>query len=232
MSMRATTVGMIGTALLAAALAGVAGGQSLFQRQPGVTPEQANVDPAEPLYAVSLIAIPPPPPRSYVVNDLITIVVSEQTTVRREQTVETEKEYDLTAARVSWPDLVRFLALADDVDDVGTAAELEIGHESEFESEGTYERDDQVIGRITARVIDVKPNDTLVLEARSVIQTDEEKQTLLLSGVCRLEDVAQDNTVLSHQLFDLRYEIHHEGQMAEATRKGLVPRVLETLFSF
>jgi len=213
-------------------LGSVATGQSLYEREPETSPEQAQADPAAPLYSVSLIAIQPPQPRTFQENDLITIIVSETFDAQRDQKVELEKDYNLEAMRVEFPELFKFLALSGDPADVENLATFDYGHNNEFETEAKYEREDRLNGRITARVLDVKPNGTLLLEARSVIKTDDEKQTFLLSGYCRTDDITERNTVQSNQMFDLQYEVRHEGEMRRTTRKGLIPRVLETLFNF
>ncbi len=103
---------------------------------------------------------------------------------------------------------------------------------AKFEGEGEYERKERVTARITARVLEVKPNGTLLIEARTSIQTDSEKQTILLAGMCRSEDVSARNTVSSSQLFDLTLNIQHEGQVKKAAEKGLIPRALEAIFNF
>ncbi len=210
----------------------VASAQSLFQQSSPEAAAAAEQDPAAPLYGVSLYVIEPPKPREFQENDLITILVREESLLEREQTVESEKDYTLQTPRVQLPETVKFLLLNGDPADVANLPELGVESNNEFEGEGEYEREDRIEARITARVMEAKPNGTLLLEARSVIQTDEETSTYLLSGICRTEDVTEQNTVLSSQIFDLQLNVQHEGELRKATKKGLFPRVLETLFNF
>jgi len=224
---RPTTI-LFGVATMCA----VASAQSLFQQSSPEAAAAAEQDPAAPLYGVSLYAIEPPEPREFHENDLITILVREESLLEREQTVESEKDYTLQTPRVQIPETLKFLLLNGDPADVANLPEMDVESNSEFEGEGEYEREDRIEARITARVLEVKPNGTLLLEARSVIQTDEETSTYLLSGICRTDDVTEGNTVLSSQLFDLRLDVQHEGELRKATKKGLFPRVLETLFNF
>jgi len=209
---------------------GSAEAQSLFQ-QP-VSAAQASREPAEPLYAASLYAVRPPEPRQFHANDLITIVIIENSSFERNQTVETEKEYENTLAFLNSTLLRQFLEFR--LPRAGAeAGESDLAlSEREFESEGEYEREDEITGRVTARVLEVKPNGTLLLEARSVVQTDGEKQTFTLSGLCRTEDVTENNTVLSNQLYDLRLDVQHEGELRRSTKKGILTRAIETIFNF
>jgi flagellar L-ring protein precursor FlgH len=81
-------------------------------------------------------------------------------------------------------------------------------------------------------VVDVKPNGTLALEARKHIENDDEKLTISLTGFCRPEDVAADNTVLSTQMFDLRVNKQHQGEVRNAQKKGLLTKLLDFVFNF
>jgi flagellar L-ring protein precursor FlgH len=78
----------------------------------------------------------------------------------------------------------------------------------------------------------VKPNGTLVLQARKKIKNDEEEQILLCSGICRVEDITPDNTVLSTQLFDLEFTKTNKGQVRNTTRTGLIHKLLDFVNPF
>jgi flagellar L-ring protein precursor FlgH len=64
------------------------------------------------------------------------------------------------------------------------------------------------------------------------IQTDEEEQSVILSGVCRAEDITADNTVLSTQLHDLTVRKTHKGAVRDTTKRGWIPRLLDVLNPF
>jgi flagellar L-ring protein FlgH len=81
-------------------------------------------------------------------------------------------------------------------------------------------------------VVDVKPNGTMVLQARKRIKTDEEEQSFVLTGICRVDDVAADNSILSTQLFDLELQKNHKGDVRNATRRGILGKLLDAIGSF
>jgi flagellar L-ring protein FlgH len=66
-----------------------------------------------------------------------------------------------------------------------------------------------------------------VLQARKTIRADEEVQSYLLSGTCRVEDVTADGTVLSTQLHDLDLQKTHKGIVKSATERGVLPKLLD-----
>lgn len=210
-----------------------ASAQSLF-----VTPVEmpidakGEMDPGAHLRGTSLLYIEPPKPAEFAVHDLVTIIVEETTRSEASQTLETNKTYDINAAMEQFPSLRHLLELQVQNGDTQRTADLGVNFDSDFKGEGDYERTDRFVARITAEVIDVKPNGTVVVEARKRIDKDGEIQTIILSGTCRREDVTTQNTVLSSQLADLTVSMKTEGQVTKAGKKGIIPRALEGLFNF
>jgi len=194
--------------------------------------EASELSPA--IADVSLFAVGLPQPRQFAVHDLITIIVRESIENDSEAELETEKDLSLDGEisafpRLSIEDLIDFQLQASQNEN---PPKVGISFDREFESEGEHNRRDTMIARITAEIIDIKPNGTLVLEARKMMKTDKEQTELILSGVCRAEDVTADNTVLSTQMHNLRITKEHEGELRNATKKGLLTKVLEVLFAF
>jgi len=216
------------------ALGVTAHAQSLFQDEPEAPQAKSDGDRSthESIYATSLFAVKPPDPREYHENDLILIEVSEISNIKREQSLETENKYEIDAALASLTLIKQFLELRPPLTGISPASTSIVDLETKYEGEGEYERKERVTARITARVLEVKPNGTLLIEARTMIQTDEEKQTILLSGLCRSEDISANNAVDSSQLFDLTLNIQHEGAVKDAAKKGLIPTVLDAIFNF
>ena len=218
----------------ALSLAGSAGAQSLYESRPVGVPQDVNgiAQPSESLVGYSMFVIAPPPPKRLEVHDLVTIIVNETSRSSRSQSLETEKDYSSNVnfdAFLSLSDLVEGRLVSDEV---ATDPLLEIDSSSEFEGEGAYERSDRLTARIQAEVIDIKPNGVLVLEAKTTIQTDEETQVFVLAGNCRSADVTEQNTVQSSQLHNLSIVSRNEGEVRKSSKKGYIPRVLETVFSF
>lgn len=183
------------------------------------------------LNQASMMAIEAPKPREFNVHDLVTIIIEESSRQEAEQSLETDKQYDLSAALAQFPDLKKLLQ-GELTNGIDATPRLDLRHDQSFSGDGKYEREDRFTARITAEVIDVKPNGVLVLEARKHIEKDREKQTLIIAGACRGEDVTRNNTILSSQMADLTLAVKNEGDVKKAGKKGAIPRVLESLFAF
>jgi flagellar L-ring protein precursor FlgH len=164
-------------------------------------------------------------------HDLVTIIVREESESKTEGTTDLKKQADLDAkidqfARFSAANF----ALKNSIG--GASPEFKMNGTHNMKGEATVDRSDSLVLRVQAEVLDVKPNNTLVLQARAFIKSDEEEQTLILSGTCRAEDITPDNTVLSTQLYDKNVTKTHKGAVRDTTNRGWVPRLLDVLNPF
>lgn len=196
-------------------------------------PLVAGPSTAENLKGVSLFAVVPPKPKSFKKHDLVEVIINESSVSKMEQTLDIKKNYSLAAELSKFPSLRHLLELQlQNGDNTRPPVEVAAKARNKFKGEGDFERKDNLTARISAIVLDVKPNGTLVIEARESRQEDEEIYTLVLSGMCRSEDITRNNTIQSSQLAELNIRIDHEGQVDKAGDKGLIPRVLDAIFNF
>ena len=201
--------------------------------RPGATPGANPATPPPAAPRVSFFAVPPPEPRLIRKHDLVTIVVREESAFSSEG----KSKFDKTAEFKAVID--EFVRLRLGVNDFGVvpsvgAIKPRLGLSAERKSTGdaNVERADSFTARIQAEVLDVKPNGTLVLIARKRIETDDEKQLMVLSGTCRAADLTADNTVLSTQLADLDLTKTHKGAVRSATKRGAIPKLLDAIDPF
>jgi flagellar L-ring protein precursor FlgH len=188
---------------------------------------------AEQLQGVSLFAVVPPKPKTYAKHDLIEIIINETSAAKMEQTLDTKKDYNFDGALTDFPSIQSLLEFQlNNGDSTSLPVKFGVGSKNKFKGDGEFERKDNLTARVTATVIDVKPNGTLVLEARKSRQQNEETYTLVLAGVCRGEDITKQNTIQSSQLADLDVKIESEGQVDKAGKKGFIPRIFEAIFNF
>ena len=103
---------------------------------------------------------------------------------------------------------------------------------SEFEGEGEMRRDQRLITRMAAKVIDVKPNGNLIIGAKKYINEEGEERIMTLTGECRSADVLPDNTILSTQIASLVIDSKATGAVQDAARRGWIPRTLDFLRPF
>ena len=183
--------------------------------------------------ATSLYSVADPKPKTYAKHDLVTIIAKEQSafTSNGTSTLTKSQDYDsqlnaFVALRPSTEQLHSVISGGSNV------PEIKFQNTRDYKGTGDVERTDTFSDRVTAEVVDVKPNGTLVLQAIKQIKTDEEVQRMILTGICRADDVTADNTVLTTQLFDLELTQNHTGAVNDTTSRGLIPRLLDTFSPF
>lgn len=227
---------VLAPALLAGAVASAAGQSSslyLPQEQP-TRPQAVNDSPLSPAIAAnSFIAVRIPEPRQFVKNDLVTVIIRESFKTDLKASLETEKKLKLDAEVSDFIDLDKLLELVVRPDPFNEGnPNVGVNIRNKWDGEGDYSRSESMTGRITARVADVKPNGTLVLEVRQTIITDKEELAIVLTGTCRADDITIDNTVLSTEMYDLHLDKQHKGELKKSTKKGFLTNFFDALFGF
>lgn len=214
--------------------AAAASGQSLLRAEPPkpVLDEKSKPVESENLKGYSLTLVEPPEQRQFRVHDTIQILIQEQSRQSSSAKLDTKTDASMEAAINELPDLVKLLQLRLESGDRTNLAGVDAEAKRDFKGDGKYERTEGMSDRIQAVVIDVKPNGTLVLEARRSITKDDQTQTVVVSGIARQEDITTGNTVLSSQLAELTVKVESNGDVDEAAKKGWLTNLFETVFNF
>ena len=200
----------------------------------GARPASSPTNPSEPptnpvLLAVSPFAVEAPEPRKIEVNSLVTIIIRESRTSLNDAKSKSEKDWEMKGELARWFRLDLHDRLVPQDFEASGKPGIDFKFENTYEGKGKYDRKDSLTTRITARVIDVKPNGNLVLEARKRIKTGDEILLATLTGECRSEDVTASNTVLSTQIANLEIEMPDRGAVRDATRRGWLMRMFDLL---
>jgi flagellar L-ring protein precursor FlgH len=184
--------------------------------------------PNEILLATSLIAVEAPQPREIRVHDQITVVIREEKRSTSDSNLKREKKWEIDAELKKWIRLNEECKLVPQVFPAGNPA-IDLNYDDKYEGKGKVGRQDSLVTRVTATVVDVKPNGILVLQAKKDIRIDEDRQVVTLTGTCRSEDVTPQNTVLSTQLAAVQIDIQHSGPARDAARRGWLARLWDLI---
>jgi len=180
--------------------------------------------PNEVLLRASLIAVEAPRPHRLHVHDLVTIIIREEKRATADSDLKSDRKWEVQAELKKWVRLNEECKLVPQNFPLGNPA-LDLDYEDKYQGKGKVNRKDSLTTRITATIIDIKPNGTLVLEATKSIAVDEDRQYITLTGVCRSDDVTAQNTILSTQLADARIDVQDTGPARDAARRGWLARL-------
>ncbi|MEY3026724.1 MAG: flagellar L-ring protein [Planctomycetota bacterium] len=171
--------------------------------------------------------------REYAVHDLVTIVVSESSRSKSSSDAKADKDYDMQAEIGAFMTLDPTSLAGGPINlDGSSLPAFDVSGSKGFKGKGNYARTDDFTARVTAEIVEIRPNGLLVLEARREIVNDGETQLILLSGVCRPQDVDANNQVLSQRVADAVIKKTTTGQLRDTTEKGLIAKILDSIFAF
>ena len=191
-----------------------------------------NVSQKQPLMLdrVSWTHQPAPPVRTFSKNDVITIRVDEITRVQAEGTAQVRKTTLYEAALTDWVRLSDFRLRPDPQGN----GEPTVGTEStnNYRAQSNVASRESLTFNIAATVVDIRPNGLLVLEASKKIRVNDNLWETSLMGVCRAQDIAPDNVVLSKDLIELDIGKQDQGQLRDGYKRGWFKRWFDRVQPF
>ena len=158
-------------------------------------------------------------------GDILTIIVQETTSANKNNQTKTEKNSSWTAAISSmlFPGWAAYK---------GSMPAVSYNSDLKHDGGGAINNSETMIAHIAVKVMDVLPNHNLVIEGRRETSFSGERQTIVLHGVVRPEDVTAANTVLSYNVADATISIVGKGAVTDTQRKGWFTRILDKVIPF
>ena len=168
-------------------------------------------------------------PREVRLHDIVTITVDEKSEVIMNSKFNRQKNAKLKA------ELKEFLR-------IGSEGNLEkaalSGPKIDTQLQGNLNATGQVTDsegikyRIAATVADVLPNGIVRLEARKVIQTQDDESEYTLTGELRAIDIGPDNMASSENIANLRIEKRQRGKVYDSVKRNWGYRLYDLIFPF
>ncbi len=172
-----------------------------------------------------------PPPREIRIHDIVTIRVDISARMLSEGETQRRKNATYNAQLTDWVMLdglksVKPSPQADgDPTIAGALTQL-------FRAEGEIETSESLKFDIAAKVVDIRPNGNLILEAHRSIVNNDEVWEQSLTGTCRVDDIAPGNIILSRDIADLNISKRERGHVRDGYRRGWFLRVFDLLHPF
>jgi len=159
------------------------------------------------------------------VGDIVTIVVDEKTEGENNANTET-KRASTTAAGITG------FVQTNPSQTYMSGYKLGGGMDNNHKGEGKTNRDGLLKGRISARVVRVLPNGNLVIEGRRMLTVNAEDQFMVITGICRPDDVTTENLIHSQYIADARIVYAGKGVVDDKMRPGWLARVVDWVWPF
>ena len=150
------------------------------------------------------------------VGDILTIVINESTTQTAAKSRTNSKSGSLSVG--SGTGIFDFIK-----------AFSASGSDS-FQADGTATDTSRFIGQITVTVVEVLPNDNMIVEGTQSIWQNRDEHKITLRGIVRRDDVTMNNTVPSTKVADATLKFDGKGPLNAKQRQGILTQIFNFLF--
>jgi flagellar L-ring protein precursor FlgH len=175
------------------------------------------------------------------VNDLVTIIITETTTATKKATTNTGSDSSATYADPNIFNMDKkdfgiqnlpLLGKALYSNNSKFAPTASGNRSSSYKGSGDTARQGTLTATITAKVVEVLPNENLVLESRKEIMVNNEKDIIVLRGIVRPDDISTNNTVNSQFVADAQIYMIGDGAINDKQSQGWLVRFLDSVWPF
>lgn len=149
--------------------------------------------------------------RASQLDDIVTIVVSESLAAVASGVSNTARK---SSASSNVAALAGAVAAASRL-----ANPLNISGDQQLQAQGQTSRNMTLTTTLSARVVDITPNGTLVIEGTRDIGVNSEKQSITVRGLVRPADLSTANSVRSTQIANLQVHVTGKGIVGDAIRR-------------
>ena len=166
--------------------------------------------------------------KNFQVGDIITVVLTEATQAQRQSGVETTREGTNSPLKA----LQGAFALDRNRLSEGIKAIPFDDLTIESKGSGTANQAASLSGAIAATVIQVLPNESLLIKGQKRLTLSEGSETIQLLGLVDQRDVQPDNTVLSSRLANARISYEGSGDLSAVAKVPWGTNLVNKLWPF
>jgi flagellar L-ring protein precursor FlgH len=167
--------------------------------------------------------------KAFEIGDILTILVQESNSASKDNSTKTGKSTAVDASISSFlysPTASGFLTKN------GQLPALKYGSTSDFDGGGSINNSEKISARISVRVVDVLPNNNLVVEGKRQTSFAGETQDVVLRGIVRPDDITPNNTIVSYNMADATIQFVSKGSITDSQRKGWFTKLWDVFTPF
>ncbi len=167
------------------------------------------------------------------VGDIVTVIIEESSAVNREAAQKSAKSTTGGGnASFQHPTVETSEEVIGGAWNKMTLPEFSWTLKNDFSGGGELSSKEDFTSTMSARVLDVLPNGNLLLEGHRMVQLQQEKVQVTLTGTVRPKDISSDNTVSSSRLADASIRYDTQGPLVRDQQRGLFTKMVNWLNLF
>ena len=151
------------------------------------------------------------------VCDIITVTLSENTAA--------SKTADTTTAKSTGVDVQPITGLGGDTINLGSQSiQFGLNSSNDFTGNAQANQSNSLSGAISVTVVDVMPNQNLVIRGEKWLTLNQGDEYIRLTGIIRPADISPENEIVSTKIANARIQYSGTGSFARAQEKGWLTR--------
>ena len=158
--------------------------------------------------------------RAMRVDDILTVLIVESAKAGSESKTNTNKENSFGVEMGGGSGSLGFLP------SFGAGG----GSSAKYDGRGGTSRQGNLVATVSARITKVLDNGNLIIEGSKVVEINEEREIIKVSGIVRPRDIQNNNVVYSSSIADAHITYSGKGVASTGRRPGLVARFINWLF--
>ncbi|HEV7280798.1 MAG TPA: flagellar basal body L-ring protein FlgH [Pirellulaceae bacterium] len=172
-----------------------------------------------------------PQPRVIQEHDIISVRVQEGAQYFSEGEAERRKSANYQAILLEWLTLNGLGSASPNPQQNGDP-EISGRLNSQYRAESGVESQESLAFNLAAEVIGIRPNGNVVIEARRMIEVNDDVSEFYLSGECRQQDIGVGNLVLSKDILNLMVKKTERGGVRDGYRRGWLQKGFDAVNPF
>lgn len=154
--------------------------------------------------------------KAHRIGDLITIIITESSAADASSKVKADNKSETSGGPgLGFLDFVK---------------PWDMSTENKYSGDGKTQRSGNFNAEMTARIVEVLHNGDFRIAGTRMVNINGEKTLIELTGVCRSEDIAPDNTLMSTFISDALIAYNGSGVVNDTAQPGVVTKILNWLF--
>lgn len=152
-------------------------------------------------------------------GDLLTVMIVENAKAGTNSSTKTDSKTSLGAK-------MQGSGAASGIPAFGAAGEVGVG----YEGGGDTRREGNLVAKLSVRIDKVYDNGNLLISGDKVVEINDEKEIIKLTGMVRPQDIEANNTVYSYNIAGAQITYSGHGENDDARRAGPITRFFNWLF--
>ena len=155
------------------------------------------------------------------VGDILYVIISENNSASKNAQTSTNKQNKASVEGNATSGALKGLF-------PGMSGDIDLGNQ--YQGQASTTRSGKFTSQMTAVVVDVLPNRTLIVEGIKTMEINEDLEVMTLSGIVQPEHISSSNTIYSYQIANAKITYKGKGSVSQGQRIGILGRVLNWLF--